>query len=752
MTVKELKNCFSRFNLKTKISVPDDREITNEDIEQGKIFQKFILGETLSKTVEGLYIVDNGICYCYVSLDRIEIETDEAFPPCGGEQDLSVYAYYSIRTHHTNGYDNTYISGGKSKVNGVVKLDNSAFTYEKPNLVKEKPNNTEKDIKVNINVSYRFKGVKYEASKSVIQAPNSVSDWMVDEEPTQSIFVTLSQNEVPNKGGIVFAKVERVFTRIYCKKDSCGNKVAGKSEPGLTEDITKKSFLTTSNKKAFSVKENVITVAKQDVGAQERETKITARYLEFSDTVTLKQRKGGVTTYKQELSFADGSKNKFVEIPSSLPTEMKVSLISNEIKYIDGVYDSTKLTRNIKIESDSEWVYGIQGEDDKGINVIVKTTKPNLDKDNDREAELVITNTVDASQTIKLIVSQPALEVYKENYYCEFISDGTYTIEELNNTDLYFHPYKIITYEDGEKERVDIEEDLMFRFESKSSDNSLLKVSSIDKKDGNYYLQFHNLAEYSNADIDIEVKLKFYGEDKKFIFESDTAKIKVKANQKVTYSYDFDFGDDDKYIQVSWINSTEPKYVKINSLKYKRVNGKIAGKEYTPYKVGLYDENCKELFNTDFSIKTLDDEILVFPVKTNKDISNKYTVTQKETGKQISLTLTYKKKKTSRSIPLKVIVYTNSIAKDTWTTDKGYLLIDNTENIKLKPCWLSPSMKENTDVAYNGVIELEDGTHTFETFNVASINTDTSIYKDCNIFKEIKVDKATKNIIIQIKV
>ena len=752
MTVKELKNCFSRFNLKTKISVPDDREITNEDIEQGKIFQKFILGETLSKTVEGLYVVDNVICYCYVSLDRIEIETDEAFPPCGGEQNLSVYAYYSIRMHNINGHDDVYISGGKSKVNGVVRSDNSAFSYEKPNLIKESPNNTDKDIKVNVNASYRFKGVKYEAFKSVIQAVNGVSDWVVDEEPTQSILVSLSQNEVSNKGGMVFVKVDRVFTRIYCKKDSCGNKIECKSEYGLTEDITKKSLITSSNRKAFSIKGNVITVAKQDVGAHERETKITARCLGFSDVATLKQRKGGVTTYKQELSFVDGSKSQFSEIPSSLPTEMKISIISNEIKYIDGIYDSIKPTKNIKIESDSEWVYGIKSEDNNGISIIVKTTKPNLDSYNDREAELVITNTVDQSKNIKLIVSQPALEDEKGDYYCEFISEGTYTVDELNNTELYFVPYKLITFEDGEVIKIKIKDDLLFKFETNSNNSNLLNVSSIKRKNGNYYLQFHNLAEYSNYDIEIETKIKFYDENKKFIFESDTAKIKVKANQKVTYSYDFEFGNNNSYEQITWINSVEPKYVKINSLRYKRINGKISGKEYTPYKVGLYDENCKELFNTDFSIKTLDDDILVFPVKTNKDISNKYTVTQKETGKQISLTLTYKKKKTSRSIPLNVIVYANSIAKDTWTTDKGYLLIDNTENIKLKPCWLSPSMEENTDVAYNGVIELEEGTHTFETFNVASINTDTSIYKDCNIFKEIKVDKTTKNIIIQIKV
>ena len=87
-----------------------------------------------------------------------------------------------------------------------------------------------------------------------------------------------------------------------------------------------------------------------------------------------------------------------------------------------------------------------------------------------------------------------------------------------------------------------------------------------------------------------------------------------------------------------------------------------------------------------------------------------------------------------------------------WTGENGYLLIDGNESIKLNPCWLSPTMKDNVDTAYDGVIELEEGTHTFETFNVLCLEFASKTHRDCNIYNEIKVDKTTKNIILQIKV
>ena len=253
-------------------------------------------------------------------------------------------------------------------------------------------------------------------------------------------------------------------------------------------------------------------------------------------------------------------------------------------------------------------------------------------------------------------------------------------------------------------------------------------------------------------DILVNAKLVFYGSHKERLFESSKANIVVKGTKIVDYNYELCFDGHNKFEKLTWTNSSEPKFIKVNSLKHKMVNGKNSGKEQIPFKVGIYDENGKEYFDDNFSIKIVNDEILVFPVKTNKSINNTYTVTQKETGEKISFSLEYRIKKSTFKIPLKVIVYSNNIGKDIWTGENGYLLIDGNETIKLNPCWLSPNMIDNVDTAYDGIIELEEGTHTFESFNVLCLEFATKTHKDCNIYNKIKVDKTTKNIILQIKI
>lgn len=757
MTVKELKDYYFKFlkiTLKPKISVSDDYEVTEEDIESGRIFQKYIPSDTLTKIVNGFAVIEHKIYYVYTKLHRIEILADDFFPPCGGESEIMVNAVYAVRGLSTFNFD-TLLSGKDSylcPVNALVKIDNPLFTYEKPYLINYEPNNTEENKVVNVSASYYYKGTKYEASKTITQNINTNSSWLVEEEPTQSITLTLSENVVSNKGGIVLAKVEREFTRAYYKKDSCGNKIAEKEETGLTEDITKKCLITSSNKKQFSVSKNIITLSKQDIGALQRECTITARYMEYTDSAVIVQKEGGKITYTQELTFPDGNKTSFVDFETSLPIERKIPIISKEYKYIDGEYVSASNTNEIKIESDSDWVYGVPGEDEKGVNVDVRITATNFDKYNDKEATLTITSTINPDLVIKLIVSQQALEIVKEDYYCVFISDGEYTSEEIDKEELFFHPYKILTYEDGETEETNIEDYITFKYASKSGDEGRLNVSAITKRGEDYYVSFNNLSAYSMKDIIVNIKLMFYDQHGERLFESDKASIVVKGNQIVDYDYELCFNGHNKFEEIEWVNSTAPKYIKVNSLKHKLVNGKYAGKEQIPYKVGIYDEKGKEYFDNTFSIKIANDEILVFPVKTSKNVNKTYTITQKESGLQTSFKLSYKVKKSTVKVPLKVIVYSNSIGKDVWTGENGYLLIDGNESIKLNPCWLSPTMKDNVDTAYDGVIELEEGTHTFETFNVLCLEFASKTHRDCNIYNEIKVDKTTKNIILQIKV
>jgi hypothetical protein len=340
MTVKELKDYYFKFlkiTLKPKISVSDDYEVTENDIETGRIFQKYVPSDTLTKIVNGFAVIEHKIYYVYTKLYRIEILADDFFPPCGGESEIMVNAVYAVRGLST--FNSDVLLSGKDAylcpVNALVKIDNPLFAYEKPYLINYEPNNTEENKVVNVNATYYYKGTKYEASKAIIQHINTNSSWLVEEEPTQSIKLTLSENDVSNKGGIVLAKVERNFTRVYYKKDSCGNKIAEKEETGLTEDITNKCLITSSNKRQFIVSKNIITVSKQDVGALKRECTITARYMEYTDSAVLVQKEGGKITYTQELSFLDGSKTKFVDFETSLPIERKIGITSKEYKYID---------------------------------------------------------------------------------------------------------------------------------------------------------------------------------------------------------------------------------------------------------------------------------------------------------------------------------------------------------------------------------------------------------------------------------
>ena len=757
MTIKELKDYYFntlKINLKPKISISDNYEITKEGIKKGNVFQNYVSGNTLAKIVNGFTLINNEIFYVYTKIHRIEILSDDFFPPCGGKSEIMVNAVYSIRALNTSGTDIIF-NGNDSllcPINALIAVNNDLFTYEKPYLVNYIPNNSNINNEVIVTASYYHKGIKYEASKAIIQYINSNSSWLVEEEPTQFISVTLSENEVSNKGGIITAKVERYFTRIYYMKDSCGNKISGKSEPDLVEDITKKCLITSSNKKLYTVNKNIITIPKQPIGALKRECTITARYLDKTATSVITQKEGGKISYKHELSFLDGSKVQFVNLETSLPTEKKIHIISKEYKYIDGEYDSVSNTNEFKITSDSDWVYGIQGEDEQGINIAIRTTSVNTDRNNDREAVLTIISAENHELSIKLIVSQQSLEIIKEDYYCDFISSGEFTSEEIDNANLYFHPYKIITYENGDTEKTILDSFITYKYTFHSSNDKLFKITSINKKGNDYFLNFINSSSHSAKDIFVDVKMIFYGINNEKLFESDKASFVIKSNQIVDYNYELCFDGHNKFEKVKWVNSVEPKYIKVNSVKHKMINGKYSGKEQTPFKVGIYDKNGKEYFDNSFSIKMFNDEILVFPVKTESSISNIYTITQKETGDKISFSLEYQIKKSTFNIPLEVIVYSDNIGKDIWTGENGYLLIDNNESIKLNPCWLSPNMKDNIDIAYNGNIELSEGLHTFETFNVICLDNEAKTHKDCNIFKEIKIDKTTKNIILQIKI
>ena len=752
MTVKELKECFSEFNLKTKKPYPDDYVVTTNDIENGTVFQKFVDGNSVTKIISGLQIIDDKICYVYPVINKIEILTEDNFPPCGGEQEIYVYAKYGIQYKTELGNYSTYKEGLECTVNAIIKLDNDKFTYGKPYLVNETPNSGDTYISVNITASYYFNGVKLIGEKEVKQLPNTVSNWLIDSDATDGIEIKLSENEVSNKGGIVIAKVNRIYSRVYCKKDSCGNKVDERKDSGLTEDITNRVLITSSNRKAFIVNKNVITVLKQDVGAEERQSTITARYIDKTSSCVLKQHKGGNVTYTYEISFDDGTMNKFVDLETSLPTEKAIGIISKKYKYIDGEYDSVSISNDIQIESDSDWLEGSVITKNDSLYVVARATTINLDKVNDREGMLTIINTNIPDTKIKLVVAQSSLNVVKEEYYCDFYESGEYTYSDLNNKAFYFKPIKILVFEDGEREAVPFTDNFKVKSSYTSDNNRLLNLKSVEKKNDIYAVNFNNDAQDSVNDIKMTIKLSFYDLTGKKVFDSETGNIVVEGTDIVDYRYELCFENHATTMAASWSNSTTPKYIKLNSYVHKMVNGKSSTKEPVKCKIVYLNSKGLEEFDDTFSIKAVGDELLVFPLKTNKDVKKTYYISQIGGCDKIKLNLEYTVKKETFDMPLRVVVYSDNVEGEIWTEKDGYLLIDKKNRIDLNPCWLSPKMKDKVDIAYEGVVAMTEGSHMFETFNVILLGNDGKTRKDCNVYILTHIDKNTKNFEIQIKV
>ena len=744
MTIQEFKNVFGYLNPKFKKVVPSDYIITNEDIISGNLVQKYISSNSLTNIVNGFTVIDNEICYIYPKLNRIEILSDDIFPPCGGRIEILVYAIYDLHKVDSNGNDTIYKADNNSKVNAIVTIDNNAFEYIKPELIKEQPNNTDENIEVNVSATYYYKAVKYTCTKNIIQTINSISSWLLEGETTTGIKLTITPNEIGNDGGIATAKVEREFSRTYYLKDSCGNKVGGKNEPGHIEDITKKCIITSSNKKAFAVNGNIIKVAKQDVEASKRSSVITARFFGFESTATIEQAEGGKISHTYELSFDDGTQNKFVDLETSLKKNIVVPIISKEYKYIDGALDKVYNTKALNVVSESKWINAAVGENEDGVILSVYAIEANPDKENDREATITITNYNDSSVYIKLIISQSSLDVVNEKFFCNFYGGGSYTSEELDSADIYFKLFKSDEYEDGSINTYEYDELMPFIPSYASTNDDLLALAGINFINNKYVVDFLNLSKHSASDIDAKIKLLF--NDKQIVCE--TGSITVKGNIIMDYDYELCFDNHNKFENIKWDNTKETKTININSLKHIMKNGVLVESEHIPFKVSFYDENGKERFDDSFSIKIDGSTLSIFPYKVSKTTSKTYIITQINTGLSISLKLDYLVNDKKTSIPLKVILYSKSIGYDLWTGEGGYLLVDGKDKIMLNPCWLSPNMVDNFDVAYNGNIDLSEGLHTFEAFNVLCLDNKAETHKEIKFKEEIIVNKATKNILL----
>lgn len=751
MTIKEIKNVFKEYaNLKVKGNLPDDYNVTEDDILNNKIFQKYIESDNITKIVCGLCIMDNEISYMFPSLKYLEIESDDLFPPCGGYIDLNTIAHYDIYYVTCTGKKGIFTSGETCYINAMMKVSNKEFTYSNHKLTKKTPNNTDEEITTRVEATYYYRGEKFTASKTISQYVNQHSSWLIESEPTDFITITLDKDTASHNGDFIGYKVERYFTRIFFMKDSCGNKIGGKSEPNHVEDITRKAIVSSTDRTNFRADKTGVFVSKQKIGAPSRSATITARYLEFEANAKLTQEPGGSIVYKDELSFDNGATNKFVDVETSLPININIPIISKRSKYIDGEYVSTVNNTNLKAISDGFWASGRVETVGDEVFINVDILEPNTDKENDREAEFLIIDKEDENLLIKLIISQPALIVSYEKYVANFYGFGEYSSREIDNNTFFFKTYKETKYENGDFKLEPVNEPFKFKVSSKSSDERLLSVSHVEKVDDKYVVHFTNYSRSSTMDIDVEVYLVFIKEDENITFKSEVGKITAKGNEIVNYAYELCFDDHQKYESVVWNGDKSTKHINLKSLRYMTINSFIKETTETPCDIQCIDEKGNEIFDNNFSIRQENGQLTIFPYKADRSVVRNYNIVQKESKYSVSLRLEYIKEPNKRTIPFKVIIKSNNVKEELWTNRDGYIVADDDLKISLAPCWLSPSMAEKSDVAYKGSIKLANGKHQFKTSGLmlsSSSSTKNVLFK-----KDIEVNDKTSEITIEIVV
>lgn len=756
LTIKDYQDIFG---IKPKINLPENHVVTNDDILNGTIFQSFRDNNRLSNIISGMTVINQEVCLVYPEVDGIEIETETEFPPCGGRQEVTVSALFSLCAIKTDKTVNYISKGRKDAVNALMSITNDStanerYRYEKHYLINEAANDTDELIGCTIFATYYINGKKYTASKHVSQTINTVSSWRVAEEPTDFITLTLDENSFGNNGGIAMAKVERYFSRVYYRTDSCGNLAEEKREDNLVEDITEKAFITSSNRLAFNVSRNIITVLKQDVGALKREGIITARYLGYTANASIYQAEGGKISYGYTLSFLKEPDKKIVyrELDTALPTKFTIHLESKEQKFIDGEFVSETLTNELKLSTDQDWVSGFIGEDDEGIYLTINIIDKNDNKEEDREATITITSAKDENLTLSIVVLQPSNDIIGDYYLCNVSGCGEYTTQTIDDTTVSFTLKHVLIYEDKTEVIVSPSQAIIPQVTYKSTDDELFRVKGITREGDSFYLKFFNLTEKSMNGVSLTAKMSFKDAGGKQIMESENANIIIKGNDIVTYGHDLCFDGHNKFHEELWKGEKEARIVNVISKKRKSVNGFIVSDEISPIRATLINEEGIPYFDDSFSVKVVDGtKLLVFPYNVTNPTEKIYTITQSDSNDKIELKLTYDGDNNISDINFKVALH-NSYDEDIWTGDNGFMLIDNKTIISLKPCWLSPKMRNKSDLIFDGKISLAKGVHKIETYNIIAVNQKEKIHRDCNIAQEIEVTDNVNSIKITIEV
>lgn len=750
MTIGEIKELFSNFNLKLKKEASDDYILSKDDVINGTFFQRFV--DTPYNVINGLHIHNNDICYVYKKIKGIEIECNDILSACVNDEiEVKTYLIFRLYRRDKYGNDEPITEDTKKVISVIYSIDNSEyFTLNKNKLSSKKGNNTNESVKTTLTACYYESGVRYTDTKVITLPPKKTAEWQIENESTSYITIDLPSHSISKDGGTIKCTVLRHYSKLYVLRNSCGEIIDSKIENDFIDDVTAESSISVTNKKGFSVYGNTINVEKQVINAKARETNVIAEYDNFTSYASLSQAKGAIPTHKYKLCFENNATTILCNLVlGSKDIEHNVPFISTVTTVVDGEDVKQQDNNNLKVINDSSW---LDVTIDSSMTINIKATETNPSRDKSRTTNVIIKDRDDDNRQLKLVITQPPLQIEK-TVYKTVISNNvhTYTSETIEYNNISVKILKTDIYEKGIfVETNPINEFAKYTYSTVSTNPDLFKIIGINRRGDDFVLSFKNESLKSYNDIITKTNIILLNDDGiTTLYLSDPINVTILGNDITKVNYAFSF-DDGQYIHDEKWDDEECDIRTIHIISKKLIqkgNSSDCVTENTPFR--MYSENNDDSENM-FIINKAINDITIKPLNINSSCT--YIIEQLESGEKIRLNLTNKVIEKKIAMPLKVIVYTENNF-DIYTDATAFIVVDDIELIHLSPCWISPNMETKYDVAYNGMINLSYGKHKIGIYNIITHNGSTlEVEKHTTTFKEIEINEGNKTIYLKIKI
>lgn len=709
-------------------NVSDDYKPTYAEILEGKYFPMFKDNISANRIIVGLklleeysdktsYVDKKDVVVIYPKLASVLIDNDIlSLCPCGDEETINTYGIFKIIQRGEE--IEQCLEERKCKVNPILSCNNNAFIIN-GNAISADKNTSDKRSEGIVTATYIYSGSTHTNSIIVKQEPNTISDWIYENETVDGIKISVSKPLLSNGGDTTTFTVKKLFTKHYIKRDGCGNVLMNSTKDGFVEDITSLCSVELTNNAAFKRKGNVISVDSQEVGNSERNCIITAKYLNFVSSVKIIQEKGGEITYGYTLKFDDEHLDELNYVMDSFKdADILIPIISTKDMYIDGNYHSSIPFNSLRLVNDTanntDWVSYSITEDKKGrMNILARVKSPNLDRENVRSSRISYQNIEDPTKIITLNLTQPFCKKLRTDY--SIILDGfdTYDNTNIDNCKLTIYPLVQDVFEDGRCVKHDISDPKMyFTYNCQSTDSQILDGGVLKRIsfDGVHELTISHDINDSINDVILCCNFYLHGENGEILAKRENVRMVYKHSDIETYTYSFEYvGDCNLY----WdYNDISKKMLKVKSCKNIFVDGYLKGEE----PIGFSLRKTKG--EPHFSLRKIDDSTLeARPLKVNEEsklIECSYQLTQDDTNKLLNTSLTHFKGVRTHFLKLMIYFTSNELKCDTWLENEPICdVCDDADNVlksyNMQVGWLMKELPNCKDLILSQDMECEIG-------------------------------------------